>query len=106
MNTVRMTTSPQQKPERSDGLPVVRRNEPRRVVGLESVEADRRRSVREELNASEERFPEGVPEHPPADAHEVAEALSRLGGDVVKVLHPIDERVLQQILAGHVDEQA
>jgi len=109
MMPVRMTTKPQQMPERPDGTPVVRRQELRPVAGPEGVDADRRRSLREELKAAEERFPTGVDtpvEAPPADAHAVAEAIGRLGSEATKVLQPVDAQTLRQILPGHVDEQA
>jgi hypothetical protein len=113
MTNVRMTTRPQTLPERPDGVPAVRRGELRPVGGSEGVDADRRRSLREELTAAEERFPtEGAsaledslaPEL--TDAHAVVAEIGRLGGDAGRVLQPIDERLLRFVLPGHVDEQA
>jgi hypothetical protein len=106
MTPVRMTTKPQQALERSDGTPVPRRNELRPVGGVEGVDADRRRSVREELDAAEERFPTVALDDVQADAHEVVEAINRLGSDAARVLQTVDVRALELALPGHVDEKA
>ena len=110
MNSVRMTTRPQLLPERPDGTPVARHGELRPVGGSEGIDADRRRSLREELTAAEERFPteasaDDAAAPLPADAHAVVEAISQLGETAVRVLQPIDERALRLVLPGHVDEQ-
>jgi len=106
MTPVRMTTKPQQTLERPDGTPAVRRNELSPVGGVEGADADRRRSVREELDAAEERFPTVAPDDVQADAHELVEAINRLGCDAARVLQPVDARALKLILPGHVDEKA
>ena len=106
MTPVRMTTKPQQTLERPDGTPAIRRNELVPVAGIDGVDADRRRSVREELDAAEERFPTVAPDEAQADAHEVVEAIGRLGSDAAKVLQPVDVRALNLVLPGHVDEKA
>ncbi|HMZ56220.1 MAG TPA: hypothetical protein PLT48_15305 [Nitrospira sp.] len=106
MNSVRMTTKPQQVLERPDGAPAVRRNELSPVGGVEGADADRRRSVREELDAAEERFPTVASDDAQADAHEVVEAIGRLGSDAARVLQPVDVRALNLVLPGHVDEKA
>ncbi len=110
MTSVRMTTRPQMHPDRPDGVPVVRRGELRPVGGCEGVDADRRRSLREELTAAEERFPteasaDDAAAPLSADAHAVVAAISQLGETAVRVLQPIDERALRLVLSGHVDEQ-
>ena len=74
--------------------------------GVEGVDADRRRSVREELDAAEERFPTVAPDDVQADAHEVVEAINRLGSDAARVLQTVDVRALELALPGHVDEKA
>ena len=51
--------------------PAIQRNELLPVAGIGRVDADRRRSVREELDAAEERFPTVAPDEAQADAHEV-----------------------------------
>ena len=106
MIPVRMTTKPQQALERPDGTPPVRRNELQPVGGVEGADADRRRSVREELNAAEERFPTFVPGDAPADTQEVVEAIGRLGGDAAKVLQPIGEWARKLVRPGRIDEKA
>ena len=106
MTPIRMTTKPQQTLERPDGTPAVRRNELAPVSGVEGTDADRRRSVREELDAAEERFPTVAPAEAQADAHDVVEAIGRLGGEASKVLQPVDVRALKLVLPGHVDEKA
>ncbi len=121
MTPIRSTTSPP--------LPLEPRERPRpssrlvvQPVFLErEVEADRRRSLREELDADDEHAPTEAMESPAtavppetaestaeraAAAHELAGELERLGSDALRLLQPIDPRVQRLADDTHVDEQA
>lgn len=123
MTPIRSTTSPP--------LPLEPRERPRpssrlvvQPVFLErEVEADRRRSLREELDADDEHAPTETMESPAAvppetaetaetaaehaaAAHELAGELERLGSDALRLLQPIDPRVQRLADDTHVDEQA
>ena len=47
-----------------------------------------------------------APDDVQADAHEVVEAINRLGSDAARVLQTVDVRALELALPGHVDEKA
>lgn len=115
MTPIRATTSPP--------LPLAARDRPRpgarpavQPVRLErEVEADRRRSLREELDAADEHVPTDAPEFTEAAAdpatqlaaaHELAGELERLGGDALRLLQPLPPEVRQLADGTHVDEQA
>lgn len=106
MSPIRSTTSP--------SLPLAAPDRPRRTsraavqpVHLErEVEADRRRSLQEDLDAAEARLPLAEAGDPEAGVQSVVEELERLGADALQVLQPIDPKVRQLVEPGHVDEQA
>lgn len=112
MTPIRATTSPP--------LPLETRDRPRpgsrpavQPVRLErEVEADRRRSLREELDAADEHVPTDAAEFAAdpatqlAAAHELAGELERLGGDALRLLQPLSPEVRQLADGTHVDEQA
>jgi len=69
------------------------------------TEADRRRSLREELEAAEERLPQAETLDQSHDVGEVLEELERLGSDALRVLHPINASVRRLVDRTHIDEQ-
>jgi hypothetical protein len=106
MPGIRPTTSPALPLETAD-----RRRPSSRMavtpVHLErEVEADRRRSLREELEAAEEHLPQSSSGEPEADAHEVVEELGRLGTEALRVLQPIGPEARRLAHGPHIDEQA
>lgn len=109
MNSVRMTSKPQHALDRPEATPLPRRNALRPVAGIEGVEADRRRSVGEELKAAAERFPVPAQDAPandvPARTRELVAAIARLGDRAGHILHPFDRRTLRLVVADHIDEQ-
>ncbi|MCK6406959.1 MAG: hypothetical protein L6Q60_13210 [Rhodocyclaceae bacterium] len=105
MNSVRMTSRPQHVLERPDATRLPRRDELPPVAGVEGVEADRRRSVGEELKAAAERFPVQVPDDLPAQTRALVEAIARLGDRAGSILHPLDRRALRLVVPDHIDEQ-
>lgn len=106
MTPIRSTTSP--------SLPLEARDRPRRTsraavqpVHLErEVEADRRRSLQEDLDAAEEHLPLAEASDQEPGVQDVVVELERLGADALRVLQPIDPKVQRLIDGGHVDEQA
>lgn len=106
MTPIRPTTSPPpsykaaDRPQRASRTAVL-------PVQLErEVEADRRRSVREELDAAEERLPfaDADPQEP--DVQDVVDQLGRLGDEALRLLQPIGPDVRRLVDGGHIDEQA
>ncbi|MBI2307951.1 MAG: hypothetical protein HYU78_11685 [Rhodocyclales bacterium] len=106
MSPIRSTTSP--------SLPLDARDRPRRTsrvavppVQLEpEVEADRRRSLQEDLDAAEEHLPLAEASNQEPEVQNVVDELERLGADALRVLQPIDPKVHRLLDSGHVDEQA
>lgn len=71
------------------------------------VEADRRRSLQEDLDAGEERVPVLVEDDDAAaGAHALAGELERLGDAALRLLHPVVPEVWRLIDGTHVDERA
>lgn len=105
MTTIRSTTSPP--------LPLAARDRPRpgsrtavQAVFLErEVEADRRRSLQEDLDAVEEHLPPAEANEHETGVHEVVEELERLGAEALRLLQPIDPKVARLAEGGHIDEQ-
>jgi hypothetical protein len=106
MANVRMTTKAQSVPEAPARERMAFRGTVRPVAANGGVEADKYRSMREELDAAEERFPSGAAEGVAVEAKDVVEELNRLGGDAVRVLQPLNEKALRLVEQDHVDEQA
>ncbi|HEX5802917.1 MAG TPA: hypothetical protein VFY24_07810, partial [Azospira sp.] len=103
--TIRSTTS--------TPLPLAARDRPRpgsraavQPVFLErEVEADRRRSLQEDLDAVEEHLPLAEASEHEVGVQEVVEELERLGTDALRLLQPIDPKVARLAEGGHIDEQ-
>ncbi len=106
MSTIRSTTSQQTIHDATDHPPVASRTALQPVSLTHELEADRRRSLSEELLAAEERFPTFAPEEAKAEARDVVEELSRLGSEAVHVLQPLNEKAMRLFNHDQVDEQA
>lgn len=105
MPGIRPTTSPALPLEAADRRRPSSRTAVTPVHLEREVEADRRRSLREELEAAEEHLPMSSGE-PEADVHEVVEELGRLGPEALRVLQPIGPEARRLAEGPHVDEQA
>lgn len=106
MSTIRSTTSPPVAIDATDRHRLTSRTAVQPVHLEREVDADRRRSLAEELAAAEERFPSAVADDALGDTQEVLEALSRLGDDAAYILKPLDTAALRLVGQDHVDEQA
>lgn len=106
MANVRMTTKAQSVPEAPARERMAFRGTVRPVAANGGIDADKYRSMREELDAAEERFPTEAAEGVAIEAKGVVAELSRMGSDAVKVLQPLNEKALRLAEHDHVDEQA
>jgi len=107
MANIRMSPALRQPPQVSAEAPVTaRRGGTRPVIAIDSLDVDRRRSLREELTAAEKRWPTLTAEPVPADTRALADAIARLGDDAARVLQTIDTQTLRRMLASGVDERA
>ena len=106
MANVRMTTKAQSVPEAPARGRIAFRGAVRPVAANSGLDADKYRSMREELDAAEERFPTEAAEGVADEAKGVVEALNRLGSEAVRVLQPLNEKALRLVEHDHVDEQA
>lgn len=107
MANIRMNPALRQPPELSaESPPIARRGGTRPVVAIDSLDVDRRRSLREELTAAEKRWPTLTAEAVPADTRALADAIARLGDDAARVLQAIDTQALRRMLASGIDERA
>lgn len=107
MSAIRPTTSP---PPSSYAAPERPRRESRvavQPVQLErEVEADRRRSLREELDAADERRPLADGDAAAPGVEQLVAQIGLLGEDALRVLQPIAPEVRRLVEPDHVDEQA
>ncbi|MCP5267471.1 MAG: hypothetical protein H6943_00385 [Zoogloeaceae bacterium] len=110
MTTVRLNASPQFAADGPTRKPVSLRDIVTPVAGTDGVDADRRRTLREELTAAEERFPVGSTSDAAADAQSVVEELTRLGSEAMHALRTPSRKAMHLVnnVAGdnYVDEQA
>lgn len=106
MSAIRATTAQQAIRDATDRPPVASRTALQPVSLTRELEADRRRSLNEELLAAEERFPTFAPEEAMAEAKDVVEELGRLGSEAVHVLQPLNEKAMRLLNPDQVDEQA
>ncbi|MFA7292346.1 MAG: hypothetical protein WC023_08865 [Rhodocyclaceae bacterium] len=106
MSTIRSTTAPSVAIDATDRHRLTSRTAVQPVYLEREIDADRRRSLREELDAAEERFSTAAPEDALVDTQDVLEALSRLGGEAANLLKPINTAALRLVGEDHVDEQA
>lgn len=106
MASVRWTTTNRQVPEIPERGRLAYRNAIKPVAGQGGIESDRRRTVREELDAERERIPVAVADDAMSDAREVANELSRLGSEAVHLLQPLTGKALRLANEERVDEQA
>ena len=110
MNAVRFNTTP--------ALAASATERERKVHGPESVrpvsgadaadaaDADRRRSLQEELQAAEEHRPLAIPDALGVETKEVLEELSRLGPEAVNVLQPLSAAAMKLVQPERIDEEA
>ena len=103
---IRMTTKAQSIPEAPARQRIAFRGMVKPVAGSGGIDADRRRSMREELDAAEERFPTDVSAGASVETQGVVDELNRLGSAALRVLQPINEKALRLVEPDHVDEQA
>jgi hypothetical protein len=106
MSTIRSTTSPPVAIDATDRHRLTSRTAVQPVHLEREIDADRRRSLAEELAAAEERFPTAAPDDALVDTRDVLEALSRLGGEAAHLLKPLNTAALRLVGDDHVDEQA
>ncbi len=106
MNSIRPTTSPPVAHETTDHVRPASRTAVQPVQLERDVEADRRRSLYEELAAAEERLPQAGSIDQEPGIQEVVEELGRLGPDALRVLQTIDPKVRRLVDSEHIDEQA
>ena len=106
MSAIRSTSSPPVVTDATDRHRLSSRNAVQPGYLEREIDPDRRRSLQEELDAAEERFPADFSEDAVVDAHEVIEELGRLGGEAVRLLKPLDTKALRLAGEDHVDEQA
>jgi hypothetical protein len=106
MSTIRSTSSPSVAIDATDRERLKSRNAVQPVHLEREIDADRRRSLAEELAAAEEHFTTAAPEDALVDTHDVLEALSRLGSDATHLLKPLNTVALRLVGGEHVDEQA
>lgn len=107
MNVARITTSPglaAEKPKRERVL--ASRDRVRPVEAPGATEADRERSLQEEIAAAEEHLPTDPGEEAGPDPQGVVEDLTRLGAGVSRLLNPLSSRARELAQAGSVDEEA
>jgi hypothetical protein len=105
MSAIRSTTASQSVRDVADRPRVLSPTAPQPVDPAHEVEADRRRSLKEELQAAEERVPTLAPEEALVETRDVVEELGRLGSEAVRVLQPLNEKA-RRLAEDHVDEQA
>ena len=103
MPSVRSTTAPPPVRDAAASAAAASRDAVRAVAGSDAVDADRRRSVREELNAAEEHRPLALPDGAEADVHDVVEAIGKLGPEALRVLQPTEQ--VRRLAETGVDEQ-
>lgn len=105
MPSIRATTLPLFGRDATEREPAASRDAVRPVGGGDLVDADRRRSLREELDAAEEHLPMAEPSEAEADVQEVVATIGRLGPEALRVLQPPSE-VIRRLTERGVDEQA
>jgi hypothetical protein len=106
MSAIRSTTAAQAVREASDRPRAASRTAPQPVGLAHEADADRRRSLNEELLAAEDRFPTFAPEDAMVETRDVVEELGRMGSEAVRVLQPLNEKAMRLINRDQVDEQA
>ncbi len=107
MSIVRITASPAlaaEKPKRERAAAVRERVRP--VSAPDAADADRERSLQDELSASEEHLPTALADTEGPDPQQVVADLNRLGDGVSTLLQPLSPRVRELAGAGGVDEEA
>lgn len=107
MNAVRFNTTPALAASATERERKVHGPESvRPVSGADAADADRRRSLQEELQAAEEHRPQAIPDALGVETKEVLEELSRLGPEAVNVLQPLSAAAMKLVQPERIDEEA